>query len=79
MHRLPLWAAAMLTGLAAQASAGSPELGECAAISDDSARLVCYDKLAGRSPAAPAAAAGAAGEADGNSDTNFIPPRLYQE
>ena len=75
MHRLPLWAAAMLTGLAGQAGAGSPELGECAALDDDSARLVCYDQLAGRGPAAP----DTAGEADGNGDANYIPPRLYQE
>ncbi len=79
MHRLPLWTAAMLTALAGQASAGSPELGECAALDDDSARLVCYDKLAGRGPAAAAATVDAAGEADGNGDANYIPPRLYQE
>ncbi|MEE4218720.1 MAG: phospholipase A, partial [Xanthomonadales bacterium] len=79
MHRLPLWAAVMLACLAGQAGAGDLELGECAAIDDDSARLVCYDKLAGRGPAAAPAIAGAGAAVGSDGDATFVPPRLYQE
>ncbi len=37
------------TSLRAQEPA--PQLGDCAALSDDAARLACYDRLAGRAPA----------------------------
>ena len=47
----------MLACLAGQARGGL-ELGECAALDDDSARLTCYDKLAGRGAAAPLSPAG---------------------
>jgi len=55
---VPLLAACLLPGLPNRAVAAEPEgLARCAAIGDDSARLRCYDELAGRTPAPPEAVA----------------------
>jgi hypothetical protein len=57
------WAAVPLAALAvdpAPQAVSASALQACAALATESARLACYDKLAGRAPAAPAATAPAA-------------------
>lgn len=68
--------------------ASSDQLGDCLALEDDKARLVCYDNLAKRGPgeANPDNATAlveppvtAPGDTDNEDGEDFLPPRLYQE
>jgi len=72
--------------LASAAALGdSTPLANCAAVAKDSARLACYDAIAGRTMVAPPAAAVAqptespVGTAPGTGEGGFISPRLDQE
>ena len=68
--------------------ASSDQLGDCLAVEEDKARLVCYDTLARRGPgeANPDNATTLAehpvtdpGDTDNDNGEDFLPPRLYQE
>jgi len=82
--------AAIITSAAA--TAGTRPLADCAAVADDSARLSCYDKLAGRETNVPAPqeqpalitetpVVATAGDDTLSDDGNggFISPRLEEE
>ena len=89
MKRLFMFA----TGLATCTTfaAGQESLAGCVALLEDSARLACYDALAGHSAIqAPGPGekqlvestdipATAANAADGDLEDDYLPPRLYQE
>ena len=86
MRRLLIFSAALMAGNTM--AAGDARLADCAALSDDHARLNCYDTLAGRSAAneppagdAPLHETTVAATADPSEDTEpeFVSPRLEDE
>jgi|GWRWMinimDraft_5_1066013.scaffolds.fasta_scaffold14812_1 phospholipase A1 len=89
--KYPLALATALVAGGAGAAQGIPSLANCAALAEDSARLACYDSLAGRGASAepaqgkvssaqpPPATIAPASVAGANAEDGFISPRLYQE
>ena len=88
MDRTFFCAAAVLACQGGLANASTPDLADCIGLSDDKARLACYDTLAGREPppgggvladGATISPETAAGDAGIGNDEEYLPPRLYQE
>jgi len=82
MKQPVIFTAALLASAAALGD--STPLANCAAVAQDSARLACYDAIAGRTKVAPPAAVAqptepAVGTAPGTGEGGFISPRLDQE